>query len=93
MLSVVDDFPDYQFVIAGAPGQETSFYKQFITHKQVSFIQNKTYELLSLSTAALVTSGTATLETALIKVPEVVCYKGNYISYVIAKQIIIIWTF
>lgn len=88
MLSVVDDFPDYQFVIAGAPGQETSFYKQFITHKQVSFIQNKTYELLSLSTAALVTSGTATLETALFKVPEVVCYKGNYISYVIAKQII-----
>jgi lipid-A-disaccharide synthase len=88
MLSVVDEFPDYQFVIAGAPGQEASFYKQFSKKKRVSFIQNKTYQLLSLSTAALVTSGTATLETALFKVPEVVCYKGNYISYLIAKQII-----
>jgi len=88
MLSVVDDFPDYQFVIAGAPGQEASFYKQYSKKKQVSFIQNRTYQLLSLSTAALVTSGTATLETALFKVPEVVCYKGNYISYLIAKQII-----
>ena len=83
MLSIVDEFPDYQFVIAGAPGQEPSFYKQFSKKKQVSFIQNKTYQLLSLSTAALVTSGTATLETALFKVPEVVCYKGNYISYLI----------
>jgi len=88
MLSIVDDFPDYQFVIAGAPGQEPSFYKQFSKKKHVSFIQNKTYQLLSLSTAALVTSGTATLETALFKVPEVVCYKGNYFSYIIAKQII-----
>jgi lipid-A-disaccharide synthase len=88
MLSVVDDFPDYQFVIAGAPGQEPSFYKQFSRKKQISYVQNKTYQLLSLSTAALVTSGTATLETALFKVPEVVCYKGNYISYLIAKQII-----
>ncbi len=88
MLSVVDNFSDYQFVIAGAPGQDASFYKQFLKKKQVSLIQNKTYQLLSLSTAALVTSGTATLETALFKVPEVVCYKGNYISYLIAKQII-----
>lgn len=88
MLTVVDDFPDYQFVIAGAPGQDATFYQQFLKKKQVSFIQNKTYQLLSLSTAALVTSGTATLETALFNVPEVVCYKGNYISYLIAKQII-----
>lgn len=88
MLSVVDDFPEYQFVIAGAPGQDTEFYKQFIGKSQVSFVQNKTYDLLSVSTAALVTSGTATLETALFKVPEVVCYKGNFISYHIAKRII-----
>jgi len=88
MLSVVDDFPDYQFVIAGAPGQDTLFYQQFIGKSQVSFVQNKTYDLLSVSTAALVTSGTATLETALFKVPEVVCYKGNFISYHIAKRII-----
>ncbi|UOB18718.1 lipid-A-disaccharide synthase [Abyssalbus ytuae] len=88
MLSVVNDFTNYQFVIAGAPGQEPEFYEQFITNKNVHFVQNKTYDLLSISSAALVTSGTATLETALFKVPEVVCYKGNWISYQIAKRII-----
>ena len=88
MLSVVDDFSDYQFVIAGAPSQEFEFYYQFLTTKNVKFISNKTYDLLSHATAALVTSGTATLETALFKVPEVVCYKGNTISYQIAKQVV-----
>ncbi|WP_103864015.1 lipid-A-disaccharide synthase [Aquimarina sp. I32.4] len=88
MLSVVDDFPDYQFVIAGAPSQDTSFYTPFIKKEGVHLIMNKTYDLLSLSNAALVTSGTATLETALFKVPQVVCYKGSYISYQIAKRII-----
>lgn len=88
MLAVVDDFPDYQFVIAGAPGQDYDFYQQFLTNKAVHFISNKTYDLLSVAYAALVTSGTATLETALFKVPEVVCYKGNWISYQIAKRII-----
>jgi lipid-A-disaccharide synthase len=88
MLSVVDDFPDYQFVIAGAPSQEYSFYEQFLTKSSVHFISNQTYDLLSVAYAALVTSGTATLETALFKVPEVVCYKGGWISYHIAKRII-----
>jgi lipid-A-disaccharide synthase len=88
MLSVVNDFPDYQFVIAGAPSQEYSFYQQFLGSSNVKFISNRTYDLLSISYAALVTSGTATLETALFKVPEVVCYKGNWISYQIAKRII-----
>lgn len=88
MLSVVGDFPEYQFVIAGAPSQEKAFYNQFITNKNVAFISNKTYDLLSVSHAALVTSGTATLETALYKVPQVVCYKANNISYQIAKRII-----
>lgn len=88
MLSVVDDFPDYQFVIAGAPSQEFAFYETFITNKNIKFISNKTYDLLKNAHAALVTSGTATLETALFKVPEVVCYKGNSISYQIAKRII-----
>ena len=88
MLSLVDDFSNYTFVIAGAPSQEFSFYKQIIGDKSVKFIENKTYDLLSISTAALVTSGTATLETALFKVPQVVCYKGGYISYQIAKRII-----
>ncbi|HTO34670.1 MAG TPA: lipid-A-disaccharide synthase [Flavobacterium sp.] len=88
MLSVVKDFADYQFVIAGAPSQDFEFYKTFLKDQNVSFISNKTYDLLSHSYAALVTSGTATLETALFKVPEVVCYKGNRISYEIAKRII-----
>jgi lipid-A-disaccharide synthase len=88
MLSVVDDFPEYQFVIAGAPSQEYEFYKTFITKSNIKFISNKTYNLLKIAHAALVTSGTATLETALFKVPEVVCYKGNWISYQIAKRII-----
>jgi lipid-A-disaccharide synthase len=88
MLSVVDDFPEHQFVIAGAPSQEYSFYETFLNNKNIKFISNKTYDLLSNSHAALVTSGTATLETALFKVPEVVCYKGGWISYQIAKRII-----
>ncbi len=88
MLSVVDDFPDYQFVIAGAPSQEFSFYETFLKGKNIKFISNETYNLLSHSHAALVTSGTATLETALFKVPEVVCYKGSWASYQIAKRII-----
>ncbi|WP_430411665.1 lipid-A-disaccharide synthase [Kordia sp.] len=88
MLSVVADFPDYQFVIAGAPSQDREFYSQFINDTNVTFISNKTYDLLSISTAALVTSGTATLETALYKVPQVVCYKASNVSYQIAKRII-----
>lgn len=88
MLSVTDSFPDFQFVIAGAPSQEYDFYKQFLNNKNVHFISNRTYDLLSVAHAALVTSGTATLETALFKVPEVVCYKGSWVSYQIAKRII-----
>ncbi|MFV8343457.1 lipid-A-disaccharide synthase [Flavobacterium sp. XS2P39] len=88
MLSVANDFPDYQFVIAGAPSQEYSFYERFITNENIKFISNKTYHLLQNAAAALVTSGTATLETALFKVPEVVCYKGSWASYQIAKRII-----
>ena len=88
MLSVVNDFTEYQFVIAGAPSQEYSFYVPFLKSKNSHFISNKTYDLLNISAAALVTSGTATLETALFKVPEVVCYKGSWASYQIAKRIV-----
>lgn len=88
MLSVSNDFPDHQFVIAGAPSQDEAFYHQFIKDKNIRLVMNKTYDLLSVSTAALVTSGTATLETALFKVPEVICYKANPISYEIAKRVI-----
>lgn len=88
MISAAKDFKEYQFVIAGAPSQEQSFYESFLTVKNVNFVTNKTYDLLSISDAALVTSGTATLETALFKVPQVVCYKGGRISYEIAKRVI-----
>lgn len=88
MLSVVNDFTNYQFVIAGAPGQDQSFYEPFIKKSNVAFISNKTHDLLSVSYAALVTSGTATLETALFKIPEVVCYKGSWLSYQIGKRLV-----
>lgn len=88
MLAITKDFSEYQFVIAGAPSQDTSFYEPFLKKSNVFLIMNKTYDLLSVSTAALVTSGTATLETALFNVPEVVCYKGSKISYEIAKRVI-----
>lgn len=88
MISAAKDFKDHQFVIAGAPSQEKSFYESFLTTKNVHFVTNKTYDLLSIADAALVTSGTATLETALFKVPQVVCYKGGRISYEIAKRVI-----
>lgn len=88
MLSVISKYPQYQFVIAGAPGQEEQFYKQFIKNKNCSFVFRETYALLNVAHAALVTSGTATLETALFKVPQVVLYKGSPISYAIAKRII-----
>lgn len=88
MLKMAPKFPDHQFVIAGAPGQDISFYHKFISEENIAIVINKTYDLLSVSTAALVTSGTATLETALFKVPEVVCYKGNEISYQIGKRLV-----
>lgn len=88
MLSVVDKFPDYQFVIAGAPSQEADFYGQFTQNHSIPVIHGKTYNLLNNSYAGLVTSGTATLETALFRVPQVVCYKGSSISYHIAKRLI-----
>lgn len=88
MLTVIEKYPDYEFVIAGAPSLDYDFYKQFIYLDHVHFVSNRTYDLLSLSHAALVTSGTATLETALFKVPQVVCYKTSPISYRIAKTFV-----
>jgi len=88
MLEMIDEFPDYQFVVAGAPSQDLSFYQSIIADDRVKIIRNRTYDLLSLSYAALVTSGTATLETALFKIPEVVCYKGNQLSYEIGKRLV-----
>ena len=88
MLDVVKMFPNYQFVIACAPSLPVSYYKKIIGEKSnVRLVLNRTYQLLQLSSAAIVTSGTATLETALLDVPEVVCYKANKISYLIARQV------
>ena len=87
MLSVRPYFADYQFVIAGAPSLPKDFYENYVD-ENVHFVSNKTYDLLRCSKAALVTSGTATLETALLNVPEVVCYRGSKISYEIAKRLV-----
>lgn len=88
MLSVQHHFEEYQFVVAGAPSLDDTFYKPLLKNTSASYISGHTYALLKNAHAALVTSGTATLETALFKVPQVVCYKGNWISYQIAKRII-----
>ncbi len=89
MLEVSVHFPQYQFVVAKAPGLEDSFYEKLLNkYKNVTSINNQTYQLLSCASAALVTSGTATLETALFGVPEIICYKGSNISYQIAKRLI-----
>jgi len=89
MLEVAKHFPGYQFVVAKAPGMDEHFYAELLApYKNVSSVVNKTYELLVQSKAALVTSGTATLETALFGVPEVICYKGSTFSYQIAKRLI-----
>ncbi|MEO6406965.1 MAG: lipid-A-disaccharide synthase [Ferruginibacter sp.] len=89
MLSVVKHFPAYEFIVAKAPSLPTAFYNEILKgYPAVKTMENKTYNLLSVSTAALVTSGTATLETALFKVPEIICYKGSSVSYQIAKRLI-----
>lgn len=89
MLEVTQSFPEHRFVVAKAPGQPDSFYAPLLAaYPQVTAARDATYDLLMQSRAALVTSGTATLETALFSVPQVVCYKGNRISYMIARRLI-----
>lgn len=94
MLQMVALFPNYQFVIAAAPSLPLEDYQKileeqgFLTHKDLKIIHNQTYDLLQHATAALVTSGTATLETALFNVPQVVCYKANALSYQIGKRLV-----
>jgi lipid-A-disaccharide synthase len=88
MLSVINDFPEHQFVIAGVDSISETFYQSVIGTQPVKLVFGQTHDLLRSSVAALVTSGTATLETALLNVPEVVCYKGGFVSYLIARQLI-----
>lgn len=92
MLQMINHFPDYQFIIAGAPSKTEDFYHKIIQENgfenRVILWKNRTYELLSQADLALVTSGTATLETALFEVPEIVCYKGSPISFWIGKRLV-----
>lgn len=88
MLEAAGQFEDFELVVAAAPSLEESFYREVVRGKDVKIIHGKTYSLLGMAHAAMVTSGTATLETALFGVPQVVCYKGSFISYLIARQLI-----
>jgi lipid-A-disaccharide synthase len=90
MLSVAADYPDHQFVIAGAPSIPTEFYEEYLRQapEHVRLISGYTYALLDQAYAALVTSGTATLETGLFAVPQIVCYRGSQLSYLIARRLV-----
>jgi lipid-A-disaccharide synthase len=88
MLKVVDAFPNYQFVVAAINIFSKKYYESLIKQKNIEFIFDETYGLLSSAKAAVVASGTASLETALFKVPQVVCYKTNWLTYILAKNLI-----
>ncbi|RLD43925.1 MAG: lipid-A-disaccharide synthase [Bacteroidetes bacterium] len=88
MIDVADKIENYDFIIAGAPNFDKSYYESFFKKRHYKIEFNKTYSILSEAESAMVTSGTATLETALFNVPQVVCYKANSISYVIAKNLV-----
>jgi lipid-A-disaccharide synthase len=89
MLSVVKEFPNYHFAIGQAPGLEDAWFASLVPeNKNVHIVKGNTYALLNHSQAAIVTSGTATLETALLGVPEIVCYKGNPITLALAKRFV-----
>jgi lipid-A-disaccharide synthase len=88
MLEIAEKHPEYHFVVAGAPGQDAGYYQEFFGNSDVQLISGKTYQLLSYARAALVASGTATLETAIFRIPQVVCYRTSYMSYIIAKNLV-----
>jgi lipid-A-disaccharide synthase len=88
MLEIIPNYPGYQFVIAGAPSISPSYYQQYLLGKPVHIVYNQTYSLLKNAHAAIVTSGTATLETALLKVPEVVVYKTNPVTFFIGSFLV-----
>jgi lipid-A-disaccharide synthase len=88
MLSMTTDFPDHHFVVAAAPSFDEKYYQQFISSANVTLVFNQTYDLLNIASAAIVASGTATLETALFHVPQVVVYRGGAISVAIARMLV-----
>jgi lipid-A-disaccharide synthase len=87
MLEVAKSFPQYRFVIGGAPGQPLSFYKEIMGNDRMEIVFGKTYALLKQAYAGLIKSGTSTLEAALFNLPQVVCYKTSAVSYNIAKRV------
>ena len=87
-IQVAKYFPHYQFVIAGAPGVSREQFKAFTLTTSLKIVYNSTYALLQHSVAALVASGTATLEAALFGVPQLICYRTSYLSYWVGKKII-----
>ena len=90
MLECIESFPDYQFVVAGAPSIDSAFYASVVGNQNVQFVYGETYELLHQAQAAIVTSGTATLETALLRIPQVVCYltRGGKFLFTIGKRLL-----
>ncbi|MEE0983335.1 MAG: lipid-A-disaccharide synthase, partial [Bacteroidales bacterium] len=87
-LSLVEKFPEFDFVVAGVSTHSSEFYNQYMEESNAKLIYNNTYSILNSSHAAIVTSGTATLETALFNVPEVVCYKANPLSFILGKYLV-----
>ncbi|WP_316791824.1 lipid-A-disaccharide synthase [Pedobacter frigoris] len=88
MLSIRNAFPDYHFVVAAAPSFDESYYQQFIKSSDVTLVFGQTYNLLNIAKVAVVASGTATLETALFHIPQVVVYRGGKISVAIARMLV-----
>ncbi|PHN04646.1 lipid-A-disaccharide synthase [Flavilitoribacter nigricans] len=90
MLKMATHFPDYRFVVAGAPAIPDEFYQPFLKEAadNVQLVSGRTYDLLNEAHSALVTSGTATLETGLFGVPQIVCYRGSSLSYLIARRLV-----
>lgn len=87
-IKVIASFPQFEFVLAGAPGIDPQWYQKFFSGKKIKFIQNNTHVLLLHAKAALVSSGTATLETGLLNVPQVVCYRSSFLTYQIARWLV-----
>ncbi|MDZ7776751.1 MAG: hypothetical protein U5L09_14675 [Bacteroidales bacterium] len=88
MLGAVNKYPEYQIVIGGAPGLEAVFYDDYLTGKDIKVVFNQGQQLMKYARAALITSGTATLEAALFNLPQVICYRGNKISIAIARRLV-----
>jgi lipid-A-disaccharide synthase len=88
MIAAAKKWPDYAFIVAGAPSFELAYYDQYLNNTGIKVLFNATYDLLYIAQAAIVASGTATLETALFSVPQIVVYKGNPVSITIARALV-----